>query len=68
MTALNPIPERERLQAVLMQREGLGWAVGVGGVLTGQIERERSVHLDERAARSTALDLPDRLDLLVLRS
>lgn len=68
MSALNPIPERERLQAVLMQREGLGWAVGVGGVLAGRIERERSVHLDEHAARAAALMLSDRLDLLVLRS
>lgn len=68
MSALNPIPERERLQAVLMHREGMGWAVGVGGVLAGRIERDRSVHLDERAARAAALGLSDRLDLLVLRS
>lgn len=62
------IPVRERLEAVMMRREGLGWAVGIGCLVAGRIERDRSAHIEEDEAQATALELSDRLDLIVVRS
>ena len=62
------IPDRDRLEAVLMLREGLGWAVGVGRLVGGRIERERSGHVAEREAHDAAVALGDCLDMLVLRT
>ena len=62
------IPARERLEAVLMIREGLGWSVGVGCLVAGRIERERTGHVAEQEAQEAALALSDRVDLIVVRS
>lgn len=68
MTALNQASERERLEAVLMKRDGLGWAVGIGRLVAGEIERERTGHMAEGSALRAALILSDRFDLLVVRT
>jgi hypothetical protein len=68
VSVLHSIPARDRLEAVLMLREGMGWAVGIGCLVAGRIERERSAHMGEREAQAAALDLSDRFDLIVVRS
>lgn len=68
MSALVEIPDRDRIEAVLMVRTGMGWTVGIGRVSAGKPEREREAHLTEREARAAALALSDRHDLLILRS
>lgn len=62
------LPARERLQAVLLVRTGLGWAVGVGSIVAGRIERDGSAYLTERDAERAALSLADRFDLIAVRS
>lgn len=68
MTALKPIPTREDMQAVLMIRTGLGWTVGVGGVLAGTITSRARRCLDDKEATAAAVALSDELDLMALRS
>jgi hypothetical protein len=68
VSVLNAVPERQRLQAVLMNRDGMGWAVGTGGLLDGEITARRSAFIDEQAARAAAVDLADALDLIAVRS
>lgn len=68
MTRGVEIPHRETIQVVLMLRTGLGWTVGVGGLLAGRIERDHMGFANERDARVAALALSDRLDLFVVRS
>jgi hypothetical protein len=58
----------ERMAVVLMQREGIGWRVGVGSILAAEIDGPSEAFADELAARAAALELSDRLDLMVLRA
>jgi len=68
MSALNRLPDRQRLRAVLMRRDGLGFRIGVGPIATGEIEGKASGVLSERDAEREALALADSLDLLAVRS
>lgn len=67
MSVLNAFPQREGLQAVLMLRRGLGYAVGVGGLVSGQFDGPAECHLSERDAQTAALALSDVHDLIVVR-
>lgn len=68
MTRGPEIPERDRVQVVLMLRTGMGWTVGIGGIVAGRIERDAMAFATDRDARAAALTLSDRHDLMVVRS
>lgn len=66
MTALVAVPDRDRLEVVLIARAGLGWEIGIGRLVTRGIERERSAFLTEREAVEAAVRLADSTDMLLL--
>ena len=68
MTALVGLPNRDRLQAVLVERFGSGWRVGLGSLVSGEIDRQSSCHLIERDAVKAALALADESDLIAVRA
>ncbi len=68
MSVLLRLPARERAQAVLMRRTGLGWAVGVASIVTGRLNDDAEAYWSEKDASTAAIALADRLDLLALRS
>ncbi|PZU77749.1 MAG: hypothetical protein DI530_12215 [Sphingomonas sp.] len=67
MTALVQVPDRDRLEVVLIERAGLGWAVGIGRLMARGIERDRTAFLMEREAIGAARRLADAGDMLLLR-
>lgn len=68
MSVMVRLPGRERLQAVIMERHGAGWRVGIGSLVAGTIEREASCYMAEREAAGAAVALADAHDLLAVRS
>jgi hypothetical protein len=67
VTALVGVPDRDRLEVVLIERTGLGWAVGIGRLMARGIERDRTAYLMEREAIGAARQLADAGDMLLLR-
>ena len=67
MTVLVGVPDRDRLEVVLIERAGLGWAVGIGRLMARGIERDRTAFLMEREAIGAARQLADARDMLLLR-
>lgn len=65
---LQPLPDRLRLRAVLMQRGRGNWRVGTGALTVGAIERDLTVHTTEIEAHDAAIALADRLDLIAVRT
>ena len=61
------IPTRAAVQAVIIERVGLGWRVGVAPIATGLPDGTGEPHLSERDAEAAGLALADRLDLMALR-
>lgn len=68
MSALVRVIPRDRIRAVLMVRRGLGWHVGIGGMLTGEIEGTATPYLSDREAEDAAMALADRHDLMAVRA
>ena len=68
MTVMVRLPHRERLQAVILERYGAGWRVGIGPLVSGAIDREASCHMSEREAEGAAVALADAHDLIAVRS
>lgn len=69
MAAMNPIPHRGVIRAVLMARVGLGWHVGVELISAGTIEGKYEAFIEERKAQATALPLAaDACDLIRQRA
>ncbi|MEH3121103.1 MAG: hypothetical protein PGN16_03840 [Sphingomonas phyllosphaerae] len=65
---LQPLPDRLRMRAVLMQRGRGNWRVGTGALTVGAIERDLVVYATEIEAHEAAIRLADRLDLLAVRT
>lgn len=68
MTALLALPHRERLRAVLMLREGSGWRVGVGSIVSGKIDEDHGGFNSDRSAERAALRLADERDLIAVQA
>ena len=68
MAALVTIPDRVKVQAVILERHGLGWRVGIGSLVVGQIEREPMNFMRERDAIAAAQALADAHDVMAVRS
>jgi hypothetical protein len=68
VNALAMIPHRGRLDVVLIERRGTGWATGVGPIAFGHITRRLESHRTEADADRAAIDLADRLDMLAVRA
>lgn len=68
MTTLPKILHRGRLDVVLIERRGAGWATGVGPLAFGHITRRLESHPTEQEAERAAIDLADRLDMLAMRA
>ena len=67
MSALVALPRRDRLQAVMVERYGTGWCVGIGPLVAGGLERDVSCHIGEKEAVRAAVALSDANDLLAFR-
>ena len=67
MTVLVGVPDRDRLEVVLIERDGLGWAVGIGRLMARGIERDRTAFIMEREAIAAACQLADACDMMLLR-
>jgi hypothetical protein len=68
VSTLEAIPHRHRLDVVLIERRGGGWATGIGAIRLGYITRRLESHRTEADAESAAIDLADRLDMLAVRA
>lgn len=66
MKTLDAIPHRARLDVVLVERRGAGWATGIGPIAFGYIMRRLEPHASEAEAIRAALDLADRFDMLAV--
>lgn len=67
MTALPAIVSRLRHRAVIIDRRGhSAWCVGTGRMASGFIDRDLSTFPDQPAARAAAIELGDKLDLMVV--
>lgn len=67
MTVLVQVPDRDRLEVVLVRRVGIGWEVGIGRLMARDIERERAGFMMEREAMAAGVRLADQRDLMLLR-
>ncbi|WP_244651771.1 terminase large subunit domain-containing protein [Sphingomonas sp. CFBP 8764] len=68
MSVREAIPHRHRLDVVLIERRGAGWATGIGPIRLGYIVRRLESHKTEADAERAAINLADRLDMLAVRA
>lgn len=68
MTAMLRLPHRDTLLAVLVQRVGLGWRVGIGPIAAGRPDEDHGAYTDERQAERVAIRLADERDLIVVQA
>lgn len=67
MTALTKIPRREALRAVMLKRTGTGWRVGIGSIVTGELDGDGAGYGNERQAEAAAVALADECDLIAVQ-
>jgi hypothetical protein len=67
VSALLRIQRRTEAQAVLIVRDGMGWRVGVGSIVTGLSRGVGEPFMMERDAEAAGMARADELDLALLR-
>jgi len=67
MSALLRIQRRTEAQAVLIVRDGMGWRVGVGSIVTGLSRGVGEPFMIERDAEAAGMAHAYELDLALLR-